>query len=228
MVIMLDDAESISLHGDPDALAAPMNFGTLSAEPIPGHRPRWYCLVTKPGQETRAAKAIRKAGFLVFCPLIERPLRRAELRRQQVVAAVARAARKPRGRPLKPPKPEKVPALRGYVLVLFDARLDPWGQMRWLPGVAAEWVLCMEPGVPVAIPHRQVVALQQAIMQGGAQADGIGALIEAGAELRILAGPMQGHRAVCLEHDGDAVVLTATLFGRTCRLTLSRGDVEPA
>lgn len=225
----LDGAESRAVVIPPERGCEPAvsaHFRAVAVEPE--RRARWYCVITKPMQEERAAKELRRQGFDVMCPMIEPPARHKHLDRRKMLALAAKLAKARKAKPAQQ-KPHLVPAFRRYLLVRFDVALDPWGVIRSTRGVDSgegkQYILCMRPGVPFPIPDRQVEAMQVAIMQGGKKADGVEALIRAGTQVEILAGPFTSFRGPVLEVEKDGVVVQAWIFGRPCKVWLPNADV---
>jgi transcription antitermination factor NusG len=212
------------------SLAGICTSGAVAVSPYA----RWYAVLCRSGQEERAAQELRKQRFAVFCPLVQRSEKPRD--RRAILAAIARASgKRVRGRPPKaranePPKPVWVPAIRGYVFVLVDLVHDDWSTIRSTRGVLAgeerSAFLCMRPGEPFPIPHRQIVAMQDEVMKRGKAADLVKALLAEGEAVRIADGAFASYPGTVIEQFGDDVWLRVELFGRSTPVQLKVGQVE--
>jgi transcription antitermination factor NusG len=109
----------------------------------PAVGPRWYCVVTKHGQDTRAAEGIRALGYEAWQMLCHVP---------------ARPARRVEGRMIAARDAHNIPAISGYVFACFDASDPSWRRIVSVHGV--DRILGQAPERPLALSHGAMMLLQ--------------------------------------------------------------------
>jgi transcription antitermination factor NusG len=232
---MLDAATTnrVTVASSAPGVQALAGICTSGAVAVPPRSPRWYAVLTRSGQESRAAEELRRQGFAVFCPMVAKPYTPRD--RRSIIAAIARASgKRVRGRPPKfpvpAPKVQTVPALRGYVFVHVDLLADDCSTIRSTRGVCSSEersvFLCMRLGEPYPIQARQIEAMQGAVMELGAHADLVRALMKAGEVVRVADGPFSSFPGTVLKQEGDDIWLHVEMFGRTTPVQLKVGQVE--
>jgi transcription antitermination factor NusG len=73
-----------------------------------------------------------------------------------------------------------------------------------------------------------MLALQREVMAKGEAAEAVSALLQAGAEVRILHGAWTHHLATVLRQEGRRVWLRVELFGRPVEMDVTADQVERA
>lgn len=165
---------------------------------------RWYCVQTERGREAEVRDRIEAQGFGAFLPLViaVRPVR----------PGIMQAA--------------TVAAFPTYLFAAFDVRADPWRRIIYTRGVRG--LFSSTPETPTPVRQREIEALLALGYDRPIAHDPRPALIDAGAKLRVTAGPFTDLHGVCLWDDRKRVALLMDLFGRPTRIEVERKAVVEA
>jgi transcription antitermination factor NusG len=171
--------------------------------------PRWYCVVTKHGQDTRAAEGIRALGYeawQMLCHVPARPAKRIDGR--------MRAAR----------DAHNVPAISGYVFACFDASDPSWRRIVSVHGV--DRILGQTPERPLALSHGAMMVLQaqcdaDGVLRGTKEAANIKPLAK-GSLVKIEGdGPFAGLIGLCQWSNKQRVKIVLHALGLTVEVARS-------
>lgn len=171
--------------------------------------PRWYCIVTKHGQDTKAADGIRDLGYdawQMLCHIPARPAKRIDGR--------MRAAR----------EAHNVPAISGYIFACFDASDLAWRRIVAVHGV--ERILGQTPERPQALSHGAMMVLQaqcdeDGVLTGSKPATRLAPLAK-GALVKIEGeGPFAGLTGLCQWSNKQRVKIVLQALGLTVELARS-------
>jgi transcription antitermination factor NusG len=176
--------------------------------------PRWYCVRTRHGAELTADINIRLAGFTVFAPSLFKP---------------ATPARRSANGALRAAQPDRiVPLFRRYLFVQFRCGVDPWQQIRKLPGDAVEQILGATPELPTAVPDTAIALIRGMCAPNGClyPASHHDRPLAVGANARFLTGPMADLTGICAWSDGRRVKLLLEMMGCLVPVKALQAEVE--
>jgi len=161
----------------------------------------WFCLITKPGEHTRALVNLRQQGFTAWLPEHE----------------VVLANRQRRIEPL----------FGRYGFVQFDPSADAWGPILHTRGVAG--LLKRPTGAPAQVPQTAIdVLLSQTAPNGVIYQTADLDAIREGSNCRLVAGPMAGLMGICKRRTQERVWLLMEIMGRQTEVEVKRPAVELA
>jgi len=162
---------------------------------------RWYVVHSHPNSERRALENLARQGYTAWLPRVRK--RRRHARRSEVVL-----------RPLFP----------RYLFIETDLLVTPWRPVLSTYGVAD---LIIGPDGPIPVPDDVIHALR-------ARADDAGVVelktpaLDPGAKVRLTAGPLAELEGVFeTSTDADRVAVLLRLMGRSIRVVVPGGDIEP-
>jgi transcriptional antiterminator RfaH len=198
---------AMPLHNRLDSLGA-----TLAgvARALPGRNPAecgshstrsWYCVQAERGREAEVRDRLLDQGFGAFLPLV--------IAMRSVKPGVMKAA--------------AVPAFPGYLFTAFDLRADQWRSICYTRGVRS--LFCTSPEHPTSVPRRQIEALLALGYDRPIVEDPRPRLIEAGAQVKVTAGPFADTEGVCLLDDGKRVRMLMDLLGGPREVAVPRASV---
>lgn len=162
---------------------------------------RWYVVATRPSQEERATENLRRQGFDVWFPRVQRTRRRA--RRFDTVLC---------------------PLFPGYLFVRLDLGGDHWRPISSTFGVRR--LICGDSG-PCALPEGFVAELMSQC-EGGILWDHVRRL-EAGSKVRVVTGPFVDciGTLICAD-SATRVRLLLSVLGGAVETVLPSAAVAPA
>jgi len=163
---------------------------------------RWYTVYTKPRKEPVAEENLRRQGYEVYLPRLQRTRRR----RNRWVEVIE-------------------PLFPRYLFTWLQEGQDNFAPIRSTFGVID---LVRFGGAPQPVPEGLVETIQNCEdQQRGCRI--ARKPLQRGRKIEILEGPFAGLKGVFeAEKAGDRVVILLQLLGRDSRITLARDAVVPA
>ncbi|MGB5324265.1 MAG: transcription/translation regulatory transformer protein RfaH [Pseudomonadales bacterium] len=162
----------------------------------------WYTIHTKPRQETCAAEHLRRQAFEVYLPCIKQSHRYRGQWREKTESLFPR-----------------------YLFIRLDLGLDNIAPIRSTYGVSTLVSFC---GQPATVPDPFIYALTRSSDPETGLIYPKKDLFEAGTEVTIMDGPLQGLKAIFKVNDGEQrSIILLELLGKIQKISIDRDHLVP-